>query len=444
MHSTIKKLAVALVAVMSLGMAQDAPKPDQPKQKVAKDQAEADLINSSLKETDASKRLAILDKWKAGYPETAFSDNRELMYMATYDQLKRPKDAVAMAVEILGHDPDNFEALRTILVDTFQINGGKPDEADLATAEKAANRFVNDSDTLFAAKNKPAYMTDAQWAAAKEPMKVYSQRTIGVIYMTRKDNARAETELKKALDMGPTDSQVARWLADVILAQQKDHPEKTKYALFYYARAAAYDGQGSLPAANRQQIQGFLARAYKTYHGSDEGFNDLLAKAKTTADPGADFKLASVTDIAEAKEKAEEEFAKNNPGLAMWQTIKTGLTGDNPDAFFESTVKGTELPGGANGVAKFKGKIISMTPATRPKEIVLAVEKPDVPDVTLKFETPLPGKMEPGEELSFDGVASAYTKDPYMLTLDTDKDKIEGWTGKNAVPKKSGTKKKSQ
>jgi len=259
--------------------------------------------------------------------------------------------------------------------------------------------------------------------------------------MTRKDNVRAEAELKKALDMSPTDSQVARWLADAILAQQKDHPEKTKYALFYYARAAAYDGAGSLPAQNRTQIQGFLARAYKTYHGSDEGFNDLLAKAKTTADPGADFKLLSVTDLAEIDAKNAAEFAKSNPAMAMWQTIKTGLTGDNPDAFFEASVKGAELPGGANGVQKFKGKIVSMTPANRPKEIVLAVEKPNVGDVTLKFEMPLPGKMEPGEEISFEGEAKAYTKDPYMLTLETDKDKIEGWTGKNTVQKKAAPKK---
>jgi hypothetical protein len=49
--------------------------------------------------------------------------------------------------------------------------------------------------------------------------------------------------------------------------------------------------------------------------------------------------------------------------------------------------------------------------------------------------------MEPGEEISFEGEAKAYTKDPYMLTLETDKDKIEGWTGKNTVQKKAAPKK---
>lgn len=426
---------------MALGMAQNTP--NQAKPKVAKDQQEANLINSLPKERDPNKILTILDTWKQKYPQTAFEDVREMAYLGTYEQLKRPKDAFEIAQVILKRDPDNFDALRAVLVDVFQLNGGKPSDDDMAVAEKVADRFVNDTDEVFAEKNKPAYMTATQWSAAKAPMKAYAQRTIGVIYMTKKDTARAETELKKALDLNPTDSQVARWLADQLLAQQKDHPEKTKLALFYYARAAAYDGPGSLPAQSRTQIQGFVAKAYNSYHGSADGFNDLLAKAKASADPGADFKLASVTEIAEAKEKAAEDFAKANPALAMWQTIKTGLTGDNPDAFFEMNVKDAELPGGADGVQKFKGTIISMTPAMRPKEIVLAVEKPGVGDVTLKFDEALPGKMEAGEQLSFEGQAKSYTKDPYMLVLETDKTKIDGWTGKNPVVHHTA-KKKSQ
>ena len=53
------------------------------------------------------------------------------------------------------------------------------------------------------------------------------------------------------------------------------------------------------------------------------------------------------------------------------------------ESYFEMTVKDADLPGGVNGVNKFKGKIVSMTPANRPKEIVLAIEKPDVADATL-------------------------------------------------------------
>jgi hypothetical protein len=81
---------------------------------------------------------------------------------------------------------------------------------------------------------------------------------------------------------------------------------------------------------------------------------------------------------------------------------------------------------------KFKGKLISMTPATRPKELVIGIEKADTPEVTLKFENALPGKMEPGTELEFEGTGESFTKDPFMLIVNVDKDKLTGWTAKNA------------
>ena len=82
-------------------------------------------------------------------------------------------------------------------------------------------------------------------------------------------------------------------------------------------------------------------------------------------------------------------------------------------------MKGTLLPGGANGVQKFKGKIVSMTPETKPKQIVLALEQPNVPDVTLELSQALPGKMEAGEELQFEGVAKSYTKQPFMVVFES-------------------------
>jgi hypothetical protein len=70
-----------------------------------------------------------------------------------------------------------------------------------------------------------------------------------------------------------------------------------------------------------------------------------------------------------------------------------------------------------------------------------------VADVTLKLEEPLPGKMDPGGEIAFSGVAKDFAKTPFMVTFEVDKDDISGWTGrgpagagraggKKAAPKK--------
>jgi hypothetical protein len=93
-------------------------------------------------------------------------------------------------------------------------------------------------------------------------------------------------------------------------------------------------------------------------------------------------------------------------------------------------------------VQKFKGVLISSKPATAPKELVLGVMDPNTPDVTLKLETPLRGKADPGRELEFEGIVSGFTKEPFMLVLDVDENsKITGWPAPAPAAKKAGAKK---
>jgi len=430
---------LALVAFLAIGVAQDT----KPAEKKPKDQAEYDLITSITKDPDAANRLKTLEKWSKDYPQTDYASERQKFFLVTYQQLNKTKEAFNVSVEMLKTDPNDVLALTTIVSYIYAFN--PPSAADLDTAEKTSNYILTNLDAIYAPDKKPADKTPEAWAQLKPQMKVYAQRTIAWIYLTRKDNERAETELLKTLEMDPNQGQVSQWLGGAILAQNKTKPEKQPLALYHYARAAAYDGPGSLPAAGRAQIQTFLTRAYKSYHGSEEGLDQLLATAKTNALPPADFKIPSTAEIADAKLKAQQAIDAADPMMALWRTIRTELTGDNGPAYFESSVKDAGLPGGVNGVTKFKGKLVSMTPALRPKELVLAVEKPGVPDVTLKFEAPLAGKMEPGGEIEFEGTAKEFKKDPYMLVFEVEKAKVAGWTGKNTpAPAKPVSKKKAQ
>jgi hypothetical protein len=45
---------------------------------------------------------------------------------------------------------------------------------------------------------------------------------------------------------------------------------------------------------------------------------------------------------------------------------------------------------------------------------------------------PLPGKVDPGTELTFQGVPDSYTTSPFMVVFSVDKEDLHGWTGKNA------------
>lgn len=421
--STTKKLALTLIAVMAFGVAQAPPAAPAKPQKVAKDQAEADLINSIAKDKDPAHQLQNLDKWTKDYPQTAFAAERQQQYLVTYGLLKDCRGESKIASGILKTDPNNEAALRSIISCIYQIKS--PDASEFDTAEKAANYLVANADAVYSDAKKPAATTPADWHKFKLTMIAAAKHTIPYIDIQLKNVAKAEADLTKLLQDDSTDAQSSLMLGQVLFGEREKQPEKQPPAIFEFARAGVYDGPNALPAANRQQSLTSATKMYGIYHGSNEGWDKVAALAKANALPPADFNIKSTADLA--KEKAEAEAAADaaDPVFATWKTIKAGLTGDGDAAYFDANVKDAELPPNSQ---KFKGKIVSMKPAIHPKTLVMAYKDP-AGDITLVLDMPLRGKMDIGSELEFEGQATAYTKAPFMLTLkiDENKDKIIGW-----------------
>ncbi len=431
-----KKSTIAMAIAVSLAASlfgQDKTE----KKREWKDRAEYDLYESIVKTQDPNQWLTALNNWRQQYPESEYADVRRQLFLETYRALNKPGEAFVAAQDVLKDNPNNLVALSAIVGYIYTLVPAgvtltPSQDADLSIAGQAARTILDNTDAIYSKDNRPPNMTDAQAETAKPALRAFAQKTLGYIALERKDYPRAQTELTKALQMDPDQGQVSFWLAESILAQNKEHPETQPAALYDFARAAAYSGTGSLPANDRRQVQDYLTKVYTQYHGSSDGLDKLMAQAGTQALPPNGFAIKSKADIDREKIEADEAAARANPMLALWKSIHQELISDGGAAYFENNMKGAALPGGVNGLTKFKGKLISMSPPVRPKELVLAIENPDTPDVTLKLESPLAGKMEPGAEIEFDGVADSYTKDPFMVTFTVEKSHVEGWTGKNA------------
>jgi hypothetical protein len=199
-------------------------------------------------------------------------------------------------------------------------------------------------------------------------------------------------------------------------------------AMFYFARAATIQGQTALPADAQKTAMTYVQKQYKNFHGSDEGFNDLLAAAKANPAPPAGFTIKNANELAQASAASEEEWAKAHPQEATWKNLKMALSAPDGVMYFDMGMKGAMLP-------TAKGKVVKLEPAVKPKTILVAIEdgKSDgtVADATLKFEMPLAGKVDVGTELTFEGVGESFTQSPFMVTMTVDKDALHGWTGKN-------------
>jgi tetratricopeptide (TPR) repeat protein len=431
-----KPFSTALLSVtvlMTLGWSAAVAQPKQPQWKDG--QVEYGLYEAVTKAPDAQKRLAALDAWKQKYPESDYKEPRLVTYLATYQQLNQPAKMVETAKEILALNPKEVNALMWLAYFT-QTQPPTPESLD--AGEKAAQGLID--------AQKPETVADAAWQKVKPDFTAVGHNTLAFIATKRKQLDAAEQEYVKTIQSvtnPPCQSgipvcaasleAVVDWaLANTIIAQKK--PERYPEAIYYLARAASITGAGALPDASKKQADASLLKVYTAYHGQDDGgLKEIRTAAVSQPMPPAGFKIKAKHEV---EAENEEKFAKDNPQLAMWKKIKDALVAENGSQYWES-LKGSVPP-------KMKGKLISQKPALRPKELVLSVDE-DKPQVTLKLENPLPGKAEPGTELQFEGQASEFTKDPFMLTLDVEsKDKIEGWPAQAAPPARKGPPRKKQ
>ena len=411
-------MTVAALGLMLLfGQAQPAPAQQAQQQGPQwKDQQEYDMYNAVVKETDAKKKLALINAWKDKYPDTQYKQARMQLYLNAYVQLNDFPNVLTVLNELLAMSPKDVQIMSPIMYYTILSSATSPGALD--NAEKAANS------TLANLDNKPAAIKDEQWPVAKKQLEAMAHKTLGWVAMQRKNAEGSRQEFLKSLAVDPNQSEVDYWLGNTLRAEKT--PESISKALFYYARAATYEGQGSLPAAGRRDLDNYLKKAYVSYHGGEDGLEELKTLAKSQPTPPADFKVKTATEIAAEK---EEQFKKSNPQLAMWMSLKKELTGPNGQQFFEG-MKGADVPGGAKigdiPVTEFKGTIIAAKPATRSKELVVGISDPNTPEVTLKLDAPLTGKPEIGSEVEFDGVASGFSPDPFMVIFDVEKAKLKG------------------
>jgi hypothetical protein len=391
-------------------------------QKNYKDRAEYDLYSKITQTQDPKARLDLLNQWQDKYPQSDFADDRLKYFINTLAQLA-PNDPpsrqqlIAKCEDMLKKDPKYFLGSYYVALWGPAVGGSTPPPDLLSQVDSAAHAVLDGVEDTFNASKKPASVNDTQWSALKNQATALAHNALAWEAASKKDTATAENEYKASLTANPDQGTVSAAYGKLLIDDKK-YPE----GLFEYARAAQYGGPGPAVATDaRAKLLDYFNKAYKDFHGSADGGDQILAQAKTSALPPADLNITGAADIANAAAAKLNDRMNSDPGFKLWYTIKTNLTGDQGDAFFNSTVKDAEIPGGAEGVKTFSGTVISIDPPDHPTKVVLGIEDPSKPDVTLEFSQPLPtealDKIKVGQKVDFSGVADSYTKDPYMLTF---------------------------
>lgn len=412
-----------------------------------KDQGEYDMFNAvggSLAKNDFAKALADLDAWKQKYPTSDFKDEFTVLYIQTYAGAKQPSKAIDVAGDLINKGVDQafpdpasgpgnaIKVLFTTVVAITQVP--EPTAEELATADKAAHQLADYN-------RKPQGVADDAWNKARTeqlqpPAKAalqYIAMAPGNVAYNKKDYAAAEAAYSKALEQYPDNAALAWQLGLTLRSGANGDSAKRSKAAFEFQRAVVLDAT----LGGRQDAKtmtNFADQYYSTIHGSNEGLDGLKAMVKQNPLPPADFKIKTATEIAQEK---QAEFEKDYPQLALWMKIKGALADANGEQYFDGQLKDSAVP-------KLKGTVVEAK--CRAKEILVAIPLPDAkgeqkPEITLKLDAALTSKPEVGSEFQWEGVPSAFTKDPFMLTMDVEKAKLEGLKTSPCGPASTGTKK---
>jgi hypothetical protein len=382
---------------------------------VIKDPAEYNAYVAAVGQTDANAKISGLEAFLTQYPNSVMKNQALEVLMGAYQAANNPKKTMETATKLVAADSCNERALALLAYfDRVMAQSGDPNAKQLLTDGKKYGQ--EGLDCL-------PKVTDQDLLKNKGQMEGIFNAAIGIDDLQDKDYTDAVTALRKTVDANPQDFSVVYPLALAYWPDPKTPttPENERNSIWYAARASAV-----APAQAQAQIEKYAASLYRRFHAGDDGWTDVLAKAKAGTTPPDDIAtlIKPAPTPAEQAHKMVQDTTPDKMDFATWEFVLTNGSQEDQDAVWNA-IKGKAV--------QMNGTIIS----TDPQQFMIAGSSDDIDakkaDITLQFDEKIPVKMIPKDGASFDfqGEPASYTPNPFMMTM------AKGTLLKAAAPKKT-------
>lgn len=390
---------------------QAAGQPAQPQQKTIKDPAEYNAYMSAISATDPNAQAQALEAFLQQYPNTVVKEETLEQLMAAYQKAGNAAKMSDSANRLLQVSPNNIRALALLtFVTRSQAAQSNPQQAPQIYTQAAqyAQRGLQAAETM----PRPAGMSDADYKKLQDGVRVIFNGAIGMDALQRKDFPTAQKSLAAAVAV-PEDANNLQDVYPLATAYLQATPPDYITGLFYAARAV--DLSANNPGA-QQQINKFAQYYYKKYHGSTDGWDQVLQAAQNSPAPPANFSITPAPPPPTPCEFADT-IMKQNPDVSQmaygdWLFVLGSGNQKDADAVW-AFLNGKGIPVSS---PEHPAKVVSATA----DELQLATTDDDIQenkaDVTLKLTKPLAASKvpQPGAMLTgrWVGKATSYTPLP--------------------------------
>jgi tetratricopeptide (TPR) repeat protein len=385
--------------------ASPAPIPAAPQAKTPqwKSRDEYDAFQAFVKESDAQKRVSLIQDFIKKYSDSDFLPNAYVAEMQTYVQLNQTSNAIASAKKALAADPDNLDAL-SYLSFTFPYTF-KPSEANAAAELSAAGKNAQHGLEVLQNLKRPENVSEEQFEKYVQPK---TKRTVfniaaGYAALMQKNYSQAIKFLEAAAQDQPENVLIHSFLGQ---AYYNESPREVNKAIWSLARAAALAETSN--STNAGELKKSFGQVYEAQHGSNAGEDKVLAAAKTSDSMPADFTVAPPPQHAATGNTYLDGFYKIEDALAVG--------GDTAQQNW-SQLKGQPL-----GLV---GHVDSVEPGSDSKTFMVRVDvtpdsqgKEGTYDIVLQDSQPGVKLLQAGDPLRFQGNIESFTTTPnFALTL---------------------------
>jgi hypothetical protein len=404
--------AVTAVAQTAAAPAQPAPQqtaapaPAAPQKKEIKDPAEYNAYVGAVQQTDAAAKVSGLEAFLTQYPNSVMKEDSLELLMGAYRETGNQAKTLETAQKVLLANPCNIRALALLAyTKRAMAEAGQNAQQNLAEAGQSGEKGLQCLQTAI----KPDGTPDADFQKLKSQTAVIFNGAAGMSAYQAKDYAKTQQFLRASVEGDPTN---LRDVYPLALAYLTPGPtEKDLDGIYFIARAANLaQGDGKV------KIALFGKSKYNKYHGSEEGWSDVLALTATTTLPPANFTIKQYVPPTPAEQAAALVKSKKvqEMSFAEWQMVLSEGTPEDSDKVW-SALKGKPLQMAAH--------IISIDSSGKATKLTLAGSSDDVDakraDIDLTMTAAIPAKQMPKEDtdFQFQGTPVSYVAKPFVMTM---------------------------
>ena len=387
------------------GQPQAQPGAGAPQQKKEiKDPAEYNAYVGAVQQADPAAKISGLEAFLTQYPNSVMKEDALEILMGTYQQKGDPAKMGDTAQRLLQLNPNNVRALALLAYSkrAAALQNQNPQQ-NLADAEQYGQKGL----TALENFNKPPEMSDADYQNLKKQMSGIFNAAVGQSALQKKDYPTATKDLRAAVEVSPTDFTIIYPLA---LAYLQSTPPDVVNGAWFMARAASL-----APPQMQAQIEKYGKSQYTKYHGSDQGWTDVTAKAKasTTGVPDPGFTITQYVPPTPAEQAGDLVKTKKveEMSFAEWQLVLSEGKPEDAEKIW-SVLKGKPL--------QMAAQVITIA---SPTSLKLAGSSDDIDakraDIDLTMGAAIPARLMPkeGADFQFEGTPVSYEPKPFVMTM---------------------------